>query len=292
LVATLFGGATITMLDTLGTSNAGIELLRFADGDFTLTDIRAGLLAQEATANSDTIFGFGSADTFVNSAGDDVFVGLDGADTYTFGLGDGNDIIQDNGLGDDDVVEINVASTEASFRATGVTRTDLVVEFASSPDDSITIVNAILDSLADGIASLVFTDQTVTIAEARQTLLDGLATSGDEVIQGFASNDTLTGGAGDDVLLGGGGLDIYEFNIGDGNDIVDDRAGGGEVNLIGRNLDDATISRLHPTTNDVLFEFANGDSLIVLEGVGPASAIQAYSFEDILVFDFELETLL
>ncbi len=46
---------------------------------------------------------------------------------------------------------------------------------------------------------------------------------GDDKISGGAGNDILIGGKGNDYLNGGAGNDTYIFNLGDGNDIIDEQ---------------------------------------------------------------------
>ena len=45
--------------------------------------------------------------------------------------------------------------------------------------------------------------------------------SGDDILKGGNGSDILTGGTGNDVLSGGNGADTYIFNLGDGEDIID-----------------------------------------------------------------------
>ena len=45
--------------------------------------------------------------------------------------------------------------------------------------------------------------------------------SGDDMLTGGNGSDILTGGTGNDVLSGGNGADTYIFNLGDGEDIID-----------------------------------------------------------------------
>lgn len=46
--------------------------------------------------------------------------------------------------------------------------------------------------------------------------------SGNDLLKGEAGNDTLEGGLGNDTLIGGSGADIFEFERGDGRDIISD----------------------------------------------------------------------
>src|SRR5439155_1357539 len=48
---------------------------------------------------------------------------------------------------------------------------------------------------------------------------------------GVDGNDTLVGGPGNDLLIGGTGDDTYSFNLGDGDDTIDDGNLGGYVGI-------------------------------------------------------------
>ncbi len=79
---------------------------------------------------------------------------------------------------------------------------------------------------------------SVPLAEHGNDLLDGgagndklygyggndalLGSDGDDTLNGNEGDDSLTGGAGDDLLIGGIGGDTYQFNRGDGIDILTD----------------------------------------------------------------------
>ncbi|MBQ4283349.1 MAG: hypothetical protein IJB96_05405, partial [Lachnospira sp.] len=44
--------------------------------------------------------------------------------------------------------------------------------------------------------------------------------AGNDILNGEAGNDTLIGGTGNDTLNGGAGADTYVFNVGDGEDVI------------------------------------------------------------------------
>ena len=55
---------------------------------------------------------------------------------------------------------------------------------------------------------------------------------GDDVLTAGDGNDRLVGGRGNDQLFGGAGLDTYQYNSGDGSDIIFDGDGGEGNRLI------------------------------------------------------------
>ena len=54
---------------------------------------------------------------------------------------------------------------------------------------------------------------------------------GADTLDGGAGDDLLTGGGGNDTLKGGGGSDSYLLSTGDGDDIIDDSDGAGEIRI-------------------------------------------------------------
>ena len=71
-------------------------------------------------------------------------------------------------------------------------------------------------------------NDTVDGGDDQDTLIGG---SGNDDLQGGAGNDTLIGGPGNDKLAGGYGLNVYCFDVGDGQDSTSDW-GGPSSNLI------------------------------------------------------------
>ena len=105
--------------------------------------------------------------------------------------------------------------------------------------------------------------------------LDGEA--GDDRLFGGVGRDTLDGGRGNDVLTGGTGIDIFEFERGDGRDIITDFQNG-EDRI---DIDDATLATIdalirtaRQVGNDlVLSPF--GDTTITIQGLQRAALDRA-----------------
>ncbi|MEH2069770.1 MAG: hypothetical protein V7K47_16680 [Nostoc sp.] len=56
--------------------------------------------------------------------------------------------------------------------------------------------------------------------------------SGDDLLRGGTGNDTLVGGEGNDTLVGGTGNDTFIVRLGDGNDIITDFGGVGNIDTL------------------------------------------------------------
>ncbi|MBN2837197.1 MAG: hypothetical protein JXM74_00400 [Fusobacteriaceae bacterium] len=75
---------------------------------------------------------------------------------------------------------------------------------------------------------------------------------GNDYLSGGIGNDILNGGEGDDILLGGEGINTYNFNLGDGNDIIKVADGAKD-----------TLSFLRGITKDEVTYSKSGDNLTI-----------------------------
>ncbi len=288
LVVDFGGGDSVTIRNTLQNSFAdAIEQLVF-DGDgvtLTMADVRAMLVEQQQSAGDDNVQGFSQGDMIDGGLGDDYLSGRDASDVYSYTLGDGSDLIDDNGGADTDQLVIDgVLSTDVSFAREPGYPNSLVI---TMPDGAtVTIRDQLNNSFADTIEQVTFTADGVTLspADLRAAVLAAESTGGDDTIIGFNQSDTITGGLGDDYLIGGDGSDTFVFNVGDGDDIVHDQGAADTDALlfVGRNIADATFQALVPGSDDLLITFANGDSVIVVDGLAGSFSnnIEQFQFDD------------
>ncbi len=102
---------------------------------------------------------------------------------------------------------------------------DVVIEAADAGQD---IVRTTLDQyvLADNVEGLVLDGDQALVAFGNAAANILIGNSGDNTLDGGGGDDVLAGWRGDDLLLGGDGFDTYVFSRGDGQDTVDDNAGG------------------------------------------------------------------
>ena len=264
-------------LDVAGLSQA-VTATFSTDGDDMLfgtdaNDILAGGLG------NDQIFAGNGNDTIEGGLGNDVIVGGDGSDSYIFNIGDGQDIIQDDGFFDTDAaIFIGRNLADATFSRDGDSST-FTVSFANG--DSVEIIGGLSGS-GTAIEELVFDDQTINPNTIDFAISDVIGMDGDDNLVGTSLSETLIGGLGNDDISGGAGSDVYIFNAGDGNDTVDDNGVTGEADTLQFNdfvLAEASFVQRGPDSFSI--EFENGDSVFVENGLTTGGdRIENYTFTD------------
>ncbi len=218
--------------DTLD-GGAGEDSLSGGDGDDILkggtqNDTLNGVAGNDnlqGQEGDDSLLGGTGNDTLDGGAGNDSLQGNDGADIYQFGIGSGQDTINNY---DSDAMGVNADKVQlgAGIQTSGVSLrrsgNHLQIQLNNSSDqlevsnyfsqeaNSVYAVDTI--AFANGTAWNVATVKTKVLA----------STIGDDVLIGYSSNDTLSGGLGNDSLQGGTGNDTYQFTRGDGQDVISD----------------------------------------------------------------------
>jgi len=289
-------------------ASSGIEQVRFADGTIWTRDMLAAKASSgQGTAGDDTLIGTNFADTLAGGAGNDTLIGSGGNDTYVYNIGDGDDtLIDDNGAGNDPSQAGNAGNVDTLSFGPGISLADirltqptaggpLVISFASHPG-SITF-KGLNTGGRSGVQLIRFADgSTVTMDQLRASAINAAATSGDDLIRGFGTDDTLDGGAGNDMLAGGGGADTYLFDLGDGADTIIETADGAANKLIfgaGIATADIHLLRTADAPDDLVLALANGTDKVTIKSQfanGGAAGIQQIQFADGTVWsskDFE-----
>jgi Ca2+-binding RTX toxin-like protein len=194
---------------------ASVEAYKAADPYYQVTTRLNG------TAAAETLNGSVEAEIIAGSKGADQVKGGGGSDTYVWNLGDGADVITDDGTGGGDVDTLymtDVMSNDVLLTQTGQ---DVTVKVIST-GETLTLKNQRAGGGA-GVERMVFKDLIRVDGE----IAAGIAvrgTNASETLQGASSADNLIGGLGDDTLVGGGGSDVYAYKSGDGADVIDDLA--------------------------------------------------------------------
>ncbi|TRO35078.1 HlyJ hemolysin-like protein [Pseudomonas sp. ALS1131] len=238
------------------------------------------------TTVGDTLSGINTGSVFYGLGGDDRLYGQAGNDSYHFARGHGNDTILDRGGLDQVVFGEGIGQGDLTFSRNATTvwihvknpdgsdsgslRIDNFFDFDGSVDfgavelirfadgsslsqqQILTLLAA--SSITEGNDLVFGTIAGDTIdALAGNDSIHGLAGDdhlsgggGDDVLMGDDGNDTLIGGIGNDSLIGGRGSDTYLFEIGHGNDVIDNAAQAAGTKLdrvvFGQGIDPATVS--------------------------------------------------
>ena len=277
-------GDRVEVIDGLDNSFGRIESIEFDDQTLDVEGIRSAIVTSNATNGDDIINGTDTGETIIGLRGNDTLSGRDGSDSYIFNVGDGQDIVDDNGFDDNDTLIFTGRDfADATFSREGASAT-YTIDFANG--DSVQVVGGIGDR-NDQIETIIFDDVTLDAAAIRQAVIDSTVTDGDDTVLGTDFADTIDGGTGNDTLSGREGSDRYVFEIGDGQDIVDDngRDDNDTLEFVGRNFADATFTRVG-TSSTYTIEFANGDSVQVVSGIIDRN----HQIETIIFDDVTLDT--
>ncbi|UJW73550.1 calcium-binding protein [Rhizobium sp. SL42] len=184
-----------------------VDLFEFSDGTvLTFEDFAPITLPLIGTSGSDEITGSQYGEILDGREGDDVLIGSQGSDTYIFDIGYGKDTIIDGKgyVGHDqfDVVQFG----------SGIALSDL----SFSNDDNVLVI-----SHSNGIDELRIVDQFsytwFRIEEFR--FADGTVLTQDDV---FAAITTHASSAANETLVSTKFNDTYEYERGDGHDIIAD----------------------------------------------------------------------
>ena len=274
-----FDGSTLSYQQLIdrGLDVLGTETSEFVQGTDLTNDRLVGF------GGSDFLLGQGGEDVLLGGLGDDSLQGGAGSDTYVFNIGDGSDFISDvAGSGE----------TNRLIFGTGITLADISVIHnpfniqlnIGSNGDAVRFQN-----FAFGIPDvqvIEFADGSQTTLAALLTPIDGTAgpdsligrgTSdmmrgfgGADFIRGGTGDDTIEGGIGNDDLRGEAGSDTYRFNLGDGIDIITDRAVVGEGNriLFGAGITPSDVTVAYNTDAPSTITVGGSGDQILLGGFG------------------------
>lgn len=256
------------------------------------------------TTVSDTLSGIISGSTFYGLGGDDRLYGQAGNDSYHFSRGHGNDTILDRGGLDRVVFSEGISQTDLVFSRNATTvwlhvknadgsdagslRIDNFFDFDGTVDfGAIELINfadggslnqqQILDILT---ASAITAGDDLVFGTTSDDTLDALAGNdsihglggndllsggaGDDVLMGDDGNDTLSGGVGNDTLIGGRGSDTYLFEVGHGNDVINNAADAADTKLdrviFGEGIDPGVVS-VKRSGDDLLIHTSASDSI-------------------------------
>ncbi|WAF87783.1 hypothetical protein NRL37_10140 [Metapseudomonas otitidis] len=280
----VFGGAG----DDVINGTTGADQLYGGDGNDTIT----------------VSYSWGNGALFVGGKGNDTLIGSSNADTYLFNLGDGQDVIQD-GYGNDvlrfgegiapadvsiervgDNLVLRLANGEDQitlpnvFNNNTLNRNNLVETFQFADGTQWQLIDklnaGILMHGTEGSDTLIGTSGIDIIhGGAGDDVING--TTGADQLYGGDGNDTITvsyswgngalfvGGKGNDTLIGSSNADTYLFNLGDGQDVIQDGYGN-DVLRFGEGIAPADVS-IERVGDNLVLRLANGEDQITLPNV-------------------------
>jgi Ca2+-binding RTX toxin-like protein len=321
LVLTI-GTDSITLNEAIYNYHYWIEEVRFVDGtvwthaqlfdmatmatmgnDVFYGDERANGLS--GAAGNDSLYGGSSADTLSGGIGYDFLQGASGSDTYVFNAGDGQDVIADYGFGtgDVDVLQfgVGISASDVIVSQAGTGR-DLVLTIGAN---KVTLDDAIYSNhyrieevrLADGttwtyaqlldMATTATTGSDVFYGDERANALNGGA--GNDSLYGGSGSDTLAGGTGGDTLQGQSGNDLYLFNLGDGQEIINDNSFANDLDalLFGAGIEASQVAAAQAGTGHDLVLTIGTDRVTLDEAVyNSSSRIEEVRFADGTVWSY------
>ncbi|MBP7759740.1 MAG: type I secretion C-terminal target domain-containing protein [Alphaproteobacteria bacterium] len=257
-----------------------IENLRFADG-YTIDLVHN--LTFKGTASADSIDGIFDDNTLIGAGGADSLSGAGGNDTYVWNTGDGNDTINESS-GTADVLALGAGITANDVRIERYGTTTLDVYIGT---EKIRINNQLYDYINNAnngyaVETLRLADNS-TIDLVHNLTLKG--TSAGESISGLSDNNTLIGLGGVDTLNGDAGNDTYVWNIGDGNDTVNETSGTDKL-LLGADIT-ANDVRLERFSSYDLYVYIgtervrlSGQLQFAIAGTQPGKVIETLQFSD------------
>jgi Ca2+-binding RTX toxin-like protein len=212
-------------------------------------------------SGDETLYGNAGNDIISGGEGDDRLIGGAGDDTYIWNPGDGNDTITDT-LGDNTLQiggGVNPGDVEVSREGNNLVitipetgETITVTNWGSSENarlyevqfsDGTVWDTDYIDGLLPPI-ELSTQDLTINGTAANDVLTGGFGSDklyglgGNDVLNGGDGNDSLYGGDGNDILAGGTGSDyleggtgndVYVWNLGDGDDTINDTGPAGII---------------------------------------------------------------
>ncbi len=262
----------------------GNDTLRGKDLDDTL----------QGGADNDLLQGESGADVLEGGTGDDTLIGGTGDDSYIYNIGDGDDII-DETYGDGlDTIEFGAGIVASDITFIRVNNDDLQISVAGS---GTIIVSDQFRESAIHVEQLKFDDNSIVALPAILDLtgtaaddwLSGsvnqddniLGLEGNDTLSGYGGNDSLTGGLGDDLLQGGEGNDRYVYNLGDGDDIIDETTGDGvDAIVFGAGITSADVTLSRNANNHLEITMSDGAVLTVLQHFIDTALLEELRFAD------------
>ncbi|MFD1216105.1 calcium-binding protein [Microbulbifer celer] len=255
------------------------------------------------TSEGDSLNGTRTGTIFYGLDGDDQLYGYGSGDSYHFASGHGDDVILDRGGMDQLVFGEGITKDSLEFSRNttsvwvhvknqdggdaGSLRIDNFFDFDGTLDFGAVELIRFADGSSLGqseilellVQSSLTENDDLVFGSASGDTIDGLAGSdsvhglagndqisggaGDDVLMGDDGDDLITGGIGDDRLIGGRGSDVYQFDAGHGNDVIDNAAeaeGKRDRVVFGQGIVPSAVD-LERLGDDLLIQTSTNDSI-------------------------------
>jgi len=259
-------------------ANYRVEELRFADGTVkTYADMIARIASPPVTT---PITGTTGNDVLAATAAADAISANAGNDTITYLGDDGSFDVLDGGTGtdtvlaqaDNTVIGLTSFTGIESFSANGF---DNVLILGSSLANTFNFVGVSVNNIViDGGAG----NDTITLFSWFGDVYGG---DGDDTINAGNNNAVIHGGWGADALFGGAGDDIYQFEIGDGQDTITDTSGVDRIEFgVGISAADVAVSLVSNSSTLCLTIGDGADRITINNGSLTSGAIETIGFAD------------
>ncbi|WP_444907688.1 calcium-binding protein [Microbulbifer sp. SSSA008] len=248
----------------------------------------------------DAIEGGDGNDLLRGGAGNDTLSGGAGSDQYFFGLGDGQDTIDNTGdtgtttIAFSEEIDSNdiqvIRSGNDLFLKVGDGTDSLTVKdyFLSDATTAAAVDTILFNSgqaswtVDDVKASALIGDDTNNTLQgynnSDDTLIGG---AGDDLLTGGAGQDSLEGGVGDDILQGGSGDDIYLINLNEGADQIVELSGESNKLQFGVDIAVEDVKAIRDG-DDLVLSIVDGSSSVTVAGYFGAAGetLSEIVFED------------
>jgi hypothetical protein len=257
MVVTLSDGGSITIKDWLQSNRSKIEYFEFSNG--TRWDKHAiGDRTKVTGTDDNNSWNYSNAQINLGhqgGGGDDIIMGGKKNDKYYYNLGDGNDTIDDSKGADTLIFGNNITPADLTIK---VIESDMVVSFADG--GSITI-SSWLQNNRSKIEYFEFADGT---RWDKHAIGDRTQVTGTDDNNSWNYSNTQTnlghqGGLGDDVMTGGKKRDKYYYNLGDGNDTINDSWGTNTL-ILGEEISTHNVN-LQLDGSDLVVHILDGGSI-------------------------------
>ncbi|QTC87462.1 calcium-binding protein [Brevundimonas pondensis] len=250
-------GSNIILRDYFLNPQSGLAEIRFSDGSLMTAKDIIGRLTP--TTGRDFLIANDSPAGIDGLGGNDEIWGDGAGHAYQFGVGSGQDRIQDTGGMDTVIFKSGVTPDALRLSREGA---DLIVRLTGT-SDKLSIKNFFNDGR---IETFKFADGVVLDSAGIDALLRR-ASAGDDALSGTELDDILDGGAGNDRLMGEEGDDTYVFARGYGKDVVVESSGVDVVRFgEGVSVDDLHVSVGGWSGQDLIIQIKGTSDTLTVHG--------------------------